>query len=398
MPFRPARLPLAALAAALLAGPATALADGQRGDGVPPFDVRDGYRVTLAADDLGDARFIEFGDDGTLYLSQPREGKILSLTDKDGDGTFETRSEFVTGQPAVHSMDFADGWLWFTSAQLGFAKKARDADGDGAADEVVVVVPDGGIPAGGGHPFRGILVGPDRLYITVSDPSNMTEALDGDRKQILAFDLNGSNRRTFATGIRNTEKLNFRPGADGNLTGEVWGCDHGSDWFGKAYGDGKGEQPITDLMPPEEVNHYVEGGFYGHPYLVGDRVPRPEFADRKDLQELAAKTIPPAWKMAAHAAPNGHTFLAQDHFPGHRGDLFVAQHGSWNSSVPVGYAVLRVLFDPATGTPYGSLPVVTAVDGRRVHARPVDCAEAPDGTVLFTCDKTHRIYRISKAE
>jgi glucose/arabinose dehydrogenase len=89
--------------------------------------------------------------------------------------------------------------------------------------------------------------------------------------------------------------------------------------------------------------------------------------------------------------------LSRDHFPNHRGDAFVALHGSWNSSVKVGYRVERVMFDPETGKPYGSQRIVgtLADDGKTVLARPVDCAETPDGSVLFSCDMTKRIYRIT---
>ena len=394
---RPAAL---ILAAAALAVPTLARAAGQVGPKVPPFTVRDGYRVTLAAEDFGEARFLQFGPDGTLYVSQPRAGKIVSLKDKDGDGVFDTKADFVTGQPNVHGMDFHDGWLYFTSAQEGFCRKAKDADGDGKSDQVVDVVKAGGIPSGGGHPYRGVLVGADKIYITVSDPQNMTDKLPSDRKTIYTFNLDGSNRQVFCTGIRNTEKIRFRVDADGKLTDEVWGSDHGSDWFGKPYGDKEGDQPITNLLPPGELNHYVKGGFYGHPFIVGNRIPRPEYVDRKDIHELADKTIPPAWCYHAHVAPNGHTFLSKDYFPGERGDFYAAFHGSWNSTQRVGYSVDRILFDKQSGQPYGELTVVSTLadNGRDVLDRPVDCAEAPDGTVLFSSDQSNRIYRISKAQ
>ena len=31
-------------------------------------------------------------------------------------------------------------------------------------------------------------------------------------------------------------------------------------------------QPITDYNPPGEMNKYVEGGFYGHPFIVGNQM------------------------------------------------------------------------------------------------------------------------------
>ena len=92
----------------------------------------------------------------------------------------------------------------------------------------------------------------------------------------------------------------------------------------------------------------------------------------------------------------GFTFLSKDYFPGHQGDMFVAFHGSWNSTERVGYRIERVLFDSESGRPYGSLRIVSCLDGQNVLDRPVDCAEAPDGTVLFSSDQSNRIYRISK--
>lgn len=381
---------------------------GTVGPNVPAFDVRAGYHVTLAAEDFGEARFLEFDDRGTLFVSQPGGGRrggggtIRALRDADNDGVFETRSVFVSDKAGVHSMHFFDGWLYYTSSLTGGCERARDTDNDGKADETQTVLPEGSVPKGGGHPYRGICVTPKHIYISVSDPSNMTEELETDRKSVFRFNRDesgtsakASGKMKFAHGIRNTEKLRLRPGTE-----ELWGVDHGSDWFGRTYGDTQGNQPITDLNPPEELNHLVEGGFYGHPYLVGNRVPRPEFVKRPDLHELAARTIPPAWSFGAHWAGNGFCFLEKDHFPGHKGDVFVAFHGSWNSERRVGYRVERVLFDEQTGLPYGSLQVVGTLgpDGRAVLARPVDCVEAPDGSVLFSCDHTRRIFRISKGK
>jgi glucose/arabinose dehydrogenase len=56
------------------------------------------------------------------------------------------------------------------------------------------------------------------------------------------------------------------------------------------------------------------------------------------------------------------------------------------------------MFDEDTGVPYGARPLVTTLgeNGRDVMARPCDVAEAPDGSVLFTCDSTKKIYKITK--
>jgi len=381
----------ASLAAASSTAPATGLPRNELG-----FGVRPGYEVTVAVETLPGARFMVFDDAGTLYISRPGRGDIIAFRDEDGDGAYEKRATFVEGRSSVHGLDFADGWVWFTTS--GSIHKARPTTGEGAA-EVVDVIPQGGLPRGGGHWWRSIAVTPDGFYTSIGDSGNITDQTATDRQKIWKFDLDGKNKRLWSSGIRNTEKLRLRPG-----TNELWGVDHGSDNFGAKLGEKTGRvQPVTDLNPPCEFNLYTEGGFYGHPFVVGTKLPRIEFQDRKDIIELADKTIPPEWNFGSHWAPNGFCFIdpTLNQKTGgmpkdHEGDAFVAFHGSWNSVQPVGYQVSRVLFDQLTGKPYGLLTIVDTLgpDGKEILARPVDCVQAPDGSVLFSCDHTGRVLRI----
>ncbi|MBI1388860.1 MAG: hypothetical protein GC154_10480 [bacterium] len=372
-------------------------AAGELGEGMPEFRVRDGYRVSLASEPLEEARFIEFDDHGTLYVSQPRHGKIVALRDKNNDGVYETVNDFVTDKKTVHGMHYYKGWLWFTVSQGIY--KGRDTNGDGKADEVVTIIKDGDLPGGKGHWWRPIFVTGDGFYTSIGDVSNISEEQDTDRKKLWFYSLDGKQRKLIASGIRNTEKYRYRPG-----TTEIWGPDHNSDWYGKELGEDESNQPVTNQQPPGEFNKYVEGGFYGHPFIVGDKLPRLEFLKRPDILELAAKTISPEWLLPSHAAVNGFCFvdsvkkLPKDHL----GDAFLASHGSWNRSVRVGYSIIRVLFDDQTGKPYGSLDVVSTLKSNDVGAkdrdgvlgRPVDCTMAPDGSILFSCDYTNQVYRI----
>lgn len=374
-------------------------AAGRAGDEVQGFTVREGYEVTVAVETLPGARFMEFDDRGTLYVTRPSRGDVIALRDENGDGRFEKREVFISGRPSIHGLCFADGFLWFsTSGAIG---KARDTDGDLKADEIVEVIPEGTLPRGGAHWYRSLLVTADTIYTSIGDSGNISDQSETERQKIWKFALDGSNKRLHSSGIRNNEKLRMRPG-----TNEVWGIDHGGDWFGAPLGEFQGQQAITDLNPPDEFNRYVEGGFYGHPFLCGNRVPRYEYRDRPDLLDLAAQTIPPEWSIGAHWAANAFCFIEPPkETPNgampkdHHGDAFVACRGSWNSTRPVGYCVARVLFDD--GKPYGQLTIVSTIErtggGRGpavVHARPVDCVQAPDGSVLFSADQPGRIYRI----
>lgn len=354
------------------------------GADVPPFKVRPGYRVDLVAKDIGETRFIEFGDKGALYVSEPRAGKIVTLREK--DGLWTKVADFTSDKPTVHGMHYYDGWLWFT--QSGAVWKARDTDGDGKADEEIKVVDN--LPSGGGHWWRTILVTPGGFYTSIGDTGNITDLTGTDREKIWKFTLDGKTRKLFASGLRNTEKLRLRPGTD-----EVYGADHGSDNWGAPLGQQRGNQPFTDVIPPCEFNHYVQDGFYGHPFIVGPGLPRLEFKDRPDLLELANKAIPPAWCLGGHWAPNGWNFLTSDAL-GLKGDAVIACHGSWNSTKKVGYRLEHVLFDPVTGQPYGAQCLVSMLaDDGSVLGRPCDVAEAPDGSLFVSDDSKGRIYRLS---
>ncbi|MBL9210133.1 MAG: hypothetical protein JNL92_06675, partial [Opitutaceae bacterium] len=54
--------------------------------------VRDGYALSVAVDGIKTPRFLAFGPDQTLFVSVPKEGRIVACRDKDGDGTYETQT------------------------------------------------------------------------------------------------------------------------------------------------------------------------------------------------------------------------------------------------------------------------------------------------------------------
>lgn len=397
MPEAPCRLFAAAvLAAATAFAPAQdAPGAAQAGDprGVPEgVWVRDGFELTLAAQLPGPARFMALGDTGSLYVSDPNRGVVRALHDDNADGVYDRQTAFLTDRPRVHGLAWHDGWLWFT--QTGSISRARDADADGVADDTRAVLPEGSIPSGGGHWWRSICIHDGRLYTSIGDSGNITDESDTERQKIWSFDLEGRDKRLFASGLRNTEKLVVRPGTD-----ELWGMDHGSDNFGRRAGESAGRQPITDLNPPDEMNRYEPGGFYGHPFITGHKLPRYEFLDHPDLIDLAERTIAPQWATGSHWAPNAMCFYdppagATAAFPPeYAGDAFVAYHGSWNRTAPAGYQVTRVLFEE--GRPYGELPMVKFLSpSGEVLGRPVDVAVDADGSLLISEDGRNRVYRL----
>lgn len=360
--------------------------------------VRPGFKLTVAESTIKAPRFLENGPNGTLFVSIPRDGQIKALQDKDGEGAYESISTWLEGldpKQIPQGMQWHDGWLWF--AEVNAIKKARDKDGDGKAEEVVKVIGQDQLPTtGGGHRWRALLIHKGRIYTHIGDQSNATDEPieENDRKKIWTFNMDGADRKLFATGIRNTEKFAIRPGTE-----EIWGVDHDIDDMG-ALLEGKEKkhgQPITDYNPPAELNKYVEGGFYGHPYLVGNNMPNLLFLTNTNIVQLASKAIIPEWTMAAHCSGNSLLFYTGDRIPNAKGDAFVAMRGSWNATKKTGYCLSRILFE--NGHPYGEQKVVNFLAGGSVPvARPVDCLQAPDGSILITDDTGNKIYRLSAAK
>jgi glucose/arabinose dehydrogenase len=355
--------------------------------------VRDGYQLTVAVDAIKTPRFLAYGPGNTLFVSVPKEGRIMAGKDTDGDGKYETLTPFVEGKDPgtiLQGMQWHDGWLWF--AQLNAISKARDTNGDGKADEEIQVLGPDQLPTGsrGGHMWRALLIHKGRIYTHVGDQSNATDepVEASERKIIWSFALDGSDKKLFASGVRNTEKFAVRPGTD-----EIWGVDHDIDMFATKLEAGKNAgQPITDHNPPAELNHYVEGGFYGHPWLVGKNQPNLNFLDHPKLIEYASKATIPEWLMPAHCSANALFFYTGDAIPGAHGDAFVAQRGGWNATAKVGYRLSRILFE--NGHPYGEQAMVRFLKGDEVLGRPADCAQTPDGSILISDDTGGKVYRL----
>lgn len=357
--------------------------------------VRPGFTLTIAESTIKAPRFMAFGANDSLFVSVPRDGSVKLCRDTNKDGTYDSISNFVEGHDPKNipqAMQWHDGWLWF--AEVSAIYKCRDTDNDGKADEKVKVIGEDQLPiTGGGHRWRALLIHKNRIYTHVGDQANATDepVEAGERKKIWTFALDGSDKKLFATGVRNTEEFAIRPGTE-----EIWGVDHDIDDFGAPVEkkEKKFGQAITDHNPPAELNKYVEGGFYGHPFLVGKNIPNIAFLDRENLAELASKAIIPEWTMAAHSAGNGMMFYDGDKIPEAKGDAFVAFRGSWNATKKSGYCVSRILFED--GHPYGEQKVVNFLAGGSVAiGRPVDCVQAPDGSILISDDTGNKIYRLA---
>ena len=84
-------------------------------------------------------------------------------------------------------------------------------------------------------------------------------------------------------------------------------------------------------------------------------------------------------------------------FPEAYGGIFIAEHGSWNRSTPVGYRVTFVKMEGGRAVSYTTF-AEGWLQGSLAAGRPADVLVMPDGSLLVSDDKGGRIYRITYAQ
>ena len=177
----------------------------------------------------------------------------------------------------------------------------------------------------------------------------------------------------FAQGVRNTVGFDWHP-----TTGELWFTDNGRDWLGED-------------LPPDELNRAADAGMhFGFPYCHGKDLPDPDYGHRHTCSEFT----PPVQELGPHVAALGMRFYRGKKFPPkYRNGIFVAEHGSWNRKVPIGYRVMYVALKGGGPASYEVFAEGWLRDGV-ASGRPVDIEILPDGSLLVSDDKAGRIYRI----
>jgi glucose/arabinose dehydrogenase len=235
---------------------------------------------------------------------------------------------------------------------------------------------------GGGHWTRDVVFSKDgrSMFVAVGSASNIDDPdkskAEFRRANILEYSPEGQFIGVFASGIRNPVGL-----AMNQETGELWTSVNER--------DNLGDNLVTDY-----VTSVKRGGFYGWPYFyIGGN------ADSRlggAHPELKDKVIVPDVLLQAHNASLGITFYDGKQFPAeYHGDLFAAEHGSWNRSVRAGHEVIRVPLEKgkSNGVYQDFLTGFVTEDGKP-WGRPVGVAIAKDGSMLVTDDGSKSIWLV----
>ena len=348
----------------------------------------DGFKIALYAI-VPDARALAVGPNAGVLFVGTRKSKVYTVTDRDKDRVADEVRAFAPGIDfkIPNGVCFSrDGVLTVVEQNRVLAFPAAEFFYENPDVAAGVLVKQGElIPTSEesfNHTARVCRVGPDgKTYIALGQPYNVPPAAKMDlyRKQgiggIIRMDADGKNREVYATGIRNSVGMDFA--TDKSL------------WFTDNQVDGMG-----DDKPPGELNHATKAGQnFGFPWFGGGAVRTVEYKD----ETPPADAVPPMAELPPHAADLGMTFYNGKSFPdSYKGGIFIAEHGSWNRTQPIG---ARVMFAKlgADGKVESVKPFAEGWltgDGEYL-GRPVDVAVMLDGSLLVSDDSAGAVYRIS---
>ena len=259
----------------------------------------------------------------------------------------------------------------------------------------------------GSHSSRTLVFSRDgkTMYLSIGSASNVAEGIGAtppeplkqweakhglgaawgaelDRAVVLAFDPDGKNKRTFATGLRNCVGMYLYP-----RTGDLLCSVNERDMLG-------------DNLPPDYLTRVKGGAHYGWPwhYIGANEEPRLQ-GQRPDLKD---KVTAPDLLLTAHSAPLGMIMYdspaaAKAAFPQeYLGDVFLALHGSWNRATRTGSKVVRVFMKDGVPTgKYQDFMTGFVVSDKEVWGRPSSVVVQDDGSLLVDDDVTGEIWRVA---
>jgi glucose/arabinose dehydrogenase len=341
-----------------------------------------GFSIDVYATGVQNARQMAIGQKGTLFVGSRTAGRVHAVVDRDGDQKGERVHTIAKGLTSPSGLAFRDGALYV--AEVSRVIRFDDIESRLENPPAPVVV-NATYPTDEHHGWKFIAFGPDGLlYVPVGAPCNICHRDDPLYASITRLKPDGSGREVFASGVRNTVGFDWHP-----VTKELWFTENGRD-------------RIADDVPPDELNRASKAGMhFGFPYCHAGDTPDPEFGAKRPCSQFE----PPVQKLGPHVAAIGMRFYTGRMFPQeYRNQIFIAEHGSWNRSTPLGYRVMLIKLDgnkAVSYTPFaeGWLRGVTRRVGDRTDAdawgRPADVLVMPDGALLVSDDDGGVIYRIS---
>jgi glucose/arabinose dehydrogenase len=340
-----------------------------------------GFKVEQFATGFNNPRLMRTAPNGDIFLAETAAGNIKVLRGITNDGKPERIEVFASGLNTPFGIAFyplGPDPRWVYIADMDSVVRFPYNSGDMVASGPSQHLAD--LPSGGHHRSRDVQFSPDgtKMFVSVGSHENVSDdPSETNRADILEFNPDGTGMRVYAYGIRNAVGL-----AVNSKTGQLWCSVNERDGLG-------------NNLVPDYITHVEPGGFYGWPWWYMGNHQDPRFPGKHP--ELKEKVITPDVILQPHDASLQMTFYDGKQFPSeYQGDIFAAEHGSWNRSPRAGYEVIRVPLHQtgrATGE-YEDFLTGFVVDDKSVWGRPVGVTVAPDGSLLVSDDGSGSIWRV----
>jgi len=370
-----------------------------------------GFKVELYATGFHEPRLMRTAPNGDIFLADSHGDKLIVLRGIGPDGKAKTISTFSEGLNLPFGIAFYPAnnpqWIYVgnTDSVVRLPYKSGDLVATGKPETIVEKLPGFAQLRGGGHWTRDIVFTPDgrHMLVSVGSASNAddpdTHPNEFHRADVLEFTPEGKFVKVYAAGIRNCVGEAIHP-----TTGSLWCSTNERDRLG-------------DNLVPDYITSVKEDGFYGWPwYYIGKhkdpRLPEPcadgtapnlQAASLTDEQaknckrvDLSSKVIVPDILLQSHFASLEMLFYEGNQFPSsYKGDIFAAEHGSWNRAHRAGYEVIRAPMRDghATGEYEDFLTGFVTSDGK-VWGRPVGVTVGSDGSLFVSDDGSRSIWHV----
>ena len=355
--------------------PASQPTDSDQDNGLPQvsgISLPDGFKIHYYAQDVPGARSLAVSQNGIVYVGSRDQGNVYALVDQDGDKVADQVTVVDSGLNSPNGVALRDGDLFV--AQIDKITKYSDIDNTYADNPEPELIFDD-LPSDASHGWKYIAFGPDdKLYIPVGAPCNICQS-DEPYAALHRINPDGSGFETVAQGIRNTVGFDWHPDTD-----VLWFTENGRDWLG-------------DNRPPDELNKVTQiGQHFGYPFCHGFDITDPEFGEGVDCDQYQDPQV----ELGPHVAALGMTFYDHDQFPSQYQDkVFIAEHGSWNRSTPIGYRITTVDIEDGQASNYQVFAEGWLQEDGTSWGRPVDVITLSDDSLLVSDDAGGVVYRIT---
>lgn len=336
-----------------------------------PISLPPGFHIGYYAENVPNARSMTLSPDGTLFVGT-RQGSLYAIRDTNQDYVADEVMTLAQNMNSPNGVAVRDGALYVAEIDRILRYDNIEASLPNLPEPVVI---NDSYPSDGTHGWKFIAFGPDgRLYVPVGSPCDNC-VIDGTPYgKITTLAPDGSDLQVFADGLRNSVGFDWHP-----ETGDLWFTDNGPDGLG-------------DDIPPDELNRATGAGLnFGFPYCHGGTVADPTFGSQRPCSEFT----PPVQPLGPHVAALGLRFYTGDQFPEeYRNQIFIAEHGSWARTNPLGYRITLVRLEGNEAVSYEPFAEGWLGNNTQSWGRPVDVQVMPDGSLLVSDDRAGAIYRI----